>query len=143
MMQALEIYRTRFEPSKQLDRPHAMVGANVLVADTDDEARRQFTSQQQSFINLRRGRPTQVPPPIDDIETYWSPPEKAMVERALAVSFVGSPGTVSHGLTAFIESVKPDELMITAHIYDQAARLRSIELAAGVRERLDRETSAA
>ncbi|HUF19674.1 MAG TPA: LLM class flavin-dependent oxidoreductase [Burkholderiales bacterium] len=143
MMQALEIYRTRFEPSKQLDRPHAMVGANVLAADTDAEARRQFTSQQQSFINLRRGRPTQVPPPIDDIGTYWSPPEQAMVERALAVSFVGSPATVSQGLAAFIESVKPDELMITAHIHDQSARLRSVELAAGVRDRLGREASAA
>ena len=143
LMQALEIYRTRFEPSKQLDRPHAMVGANVLVADTDDEARRQFTSQQQSFINLRRGRPTQVPPPIDDIGTYWSPPEQAMVERALAVSFVGAPATVSQGLAAFIESVNPDELMITAHIHDQSARLRSVELAAGVRDRLGREASAA
>ncbi|MEX0961080.1 MAG: LLM class flavin-dependent oxidoreductase [Burkholderiales bacterium] len=136
LTQALEIYRSRFEPSRQLDRPHAMVGANVLVADTDAEARRQFTSQQQSFINLRRGMPTQVPPPIDDIDTYWSPPEKAMVERALAVSFVGSPDTVSRGLAAFIESVKPDELMITAHIHNQAARLRSIELVASLRERL-------
>ena len=136
MIQALEIYRSRFEPSKQLDQPYAMLGANVLAADTDMQARRQFTSQQQSFINLRRGSPGQVPPPIDDIDTYWSPAEKAMVERSLAVSFVGSPETVERGLAAFIESTQPDELMITAHIHDQPARLRSIELVSKVRENL-------
>lgn len=136
MRQALENYRSRFQPSKQLDRPYAMLGANVLAADTDAEARRQFTSQQQSFINLRRGSPGQVPPPIDDIDAYWSPVEKAMVERSLAVSFVGSPETIERGLVPFIESLRPDELMITAHIYDQAARLRSIELIAKVRDKL-------
>jgi luciferase family oxidoreductase group 1 len=136
MRQALEIYRSRFEPSKQLDQPYAMLGANVLAADTDMQACRQFTSQQQSFINLRRGSPGQVPPPIDDIDTYWSPAEKAMVERSLAVSFVGSPETVQRGLAAFIESTQPDELMITAHIHDQPARLRSIELVSKVRENL-------
>jgi len=136
MRQALEIYRSRFQPSKQLDRPYAMLGANVLAADTDAEARRQFTSQQQSFINLRRGSPGQVPPPIDDIDSYWSPAEKAMVERSLAVSFVGSPETVRRGLAAFIESTQPDELMITAHVHDQPARLRSIELVSNVRENL-------
>jgi luciferase family oxidoreductase group 1 len=136
MRQALEIYRSRFQPSKQLDHPYAMLGANVLAADTDAEARRQFTSQQQSFINLRRGSPGQVPPPIDDIDTYWSPAEKAMVERSLAVSFVGSMETIERGLVPFMESLRPDELMITAHIYDQAARLRSIELIAKVRDNL-------
>jgi luciferase family oxidoreductase group 1 len=136
MREALRIYRGRFQPSAQLDRPHAMLGANVIVADSDGQARRQFTSQQQSFINLRRGRPTQVPPPIDDIDAYWSPAEKAMVERSLAVSFVGSPQTVEQGLSAFLGDLQPDELMVTAHLHDQKARLRSVELVAGVRERL-------
>ena len=136
MRQALDIYRSRFEPSKHLDRPYAMLGANVLAADTDAQARRQFTSQQQSFINLRRGTPGQVPPPIDDIGAYWSPAEKAMVERSLAVSFVGCADTIVGGLVPFIESLQPDELMITAHIYDQAARLRSIDLIAQVRDNL-------
>ncbi|HEX7810959.1 MAG TPA: LLM class flavin-dependent oxidoreductase [Burkholderiales bacterium] len=136
MRQALDLYRARFEPSRQLDRPYAMLGANVLAADTDAQALRQFTSQQQSFINLRRGRPGQVPPPIDDIDSYWSPAEKAMVGRSLAVSFVGSPDTVERGLRAFIDDLKPDELMVTAHIHDQDARLRSIELIAGVQGRL-------
>ena len=135
MRQAIEIYRSRFEPSRQLDRPYAMLGANVLAADTDAQARRQFTSQQQSFINLRRGTPGQVPPPIDDMDAYWSAAEKAMVERSLAVSFVGCAETIEDGLAAFIDSLRPDELMITAHIYDQAARLRSIELIAHLCDR--------
>jgi luciferase family oxidoreductase group 1 len=136
MRQALDIYRERFKPSAQLERPYAMLGANVLAADTDAQARRHFTSQQQSFINLRRGKPTQVPPPIDDIDTYWSSAEKAMVEQSLAVAFVGSMDTIESGLSAFIDDLQPDELMITAHIFDQAARLRSIELIAKVRDRL-------
>jgi luciferase family oxidoreductase group 1 len=136
MLQALAMYRSGFEPSAQLDRPCAMLCVNALAADTDREARRQFTSQQQSFVNLRRGTPGQVPPPIDDIDAYWSPAEKAMVEHALACSFVGSADTVEGGLAAFIDATQPDELMITAHIYDQATRLRSIEILAQVRDRL-------
>ena len=136
MLQALHLYRSGFVPSKQLDRPYAMLGANVLAADTDAEARRQFTSQQQSFINLRRGTPGQVPPPLDDIDAYWSPAEKAMVERSLACTFVGSAASVGRGLAAFLDATQPDELMITAHIYDQPARLRSIEIVAEVRDRL-------
>ena len=134
--QAIDAYRSRFQPSAQLDAPYVMLGANVLAADTDAQARYQFTSQQQSFINLRRGAPGQVPPPIDNIDAYWSPAEKAMVERSLAVSFIGSMETIERGLSAFIDALKPDELMITAHIFDQAARLRSIELVAKVRDRL-------
>jgi len=143
MRQAVEIYRARFQPSQQLDRPCVMLGANVLVAATDAEARRQFTSQQQSFINLRRGAPTQVPPPIDDIDTYWTPAERAMVDRSLAISFVGAPGTVEKMLGTFLNDLKPDELMITAHIHDQSARLQSLELAAGVRDRLAAQQSRA
>ena len=143
MRQALDIYRSRFEPSKQLDRPYAMLGANVLAADTDAQAWYQFTSQQQSFINLRRGSPGQVPPPIDDIDAYWSPAERAMVERSLAVSFVGSAETVASGLADFLADLKPDELMVTAHIFDQGARLRSIELVMQLRERLGAKAGAA
>ena len=80
--------------------------------------------------------PGQVPPPIDDIDAYWSPAERTMVEHSLACSFVGSAETVGRGLNAFIAATRPDELMITAHIYEQAARLRSIEIVAQVRERL-------
>ena len=143
MRQALAIYRSGFQPSRQLDRPYAMLGANVLAADTDAQARYHFTSQQQSFINLRRGSPGQVPPPIDDIDAYWSPAEKAMVEHSLAVSFVGSADTVQAGLLPFIDDLRPDEIMITAHVFDQGARLRSIELIAKLRDGIASERRAA
>ena len=137
MMQALDIYRSRFEPSKQLDRPYAMLGANVLAADTRSRKRAASSPRSSSPSSISgAAAPGQVPPPIDDIDAYWSPAEKAMVDHSLACSFVGSAETVERGLEAFIEATRPDELMITAHIYDQAARLRSIEIVAQVRENL-------
>jgi luciferase family oxidoreductase group 1 len=137
MMQALALYRRRFTPSKELDCPYAMLGVNVIAADTDAEARRLFTSHQQAFTLLRRGMPGQIPAPIDDIEKYWTPAEKAMASQSLACSFVGSSMTVERGLSEFIEVTKPDELMVTGIIYDQDARLRSFEIAAEVRDRMD------
>jgi luciferase family oxidoreductase group 1 len=139
MMQALHLYRSGFQPSQQLDRPYAMLGVNVVAAATDAEARHLFTSHQQAFALLRRGMPGQIPPPIDDIEAYWSPAEKAIARQSLACSVVGAPGTVEGDLREFIEVTKADELMIAALFYDQAARLRSYEIAAEVRERLGAE----
>ena len=132
LLQALEIYRGNFVPSPQLDRPHVMVAANVLAADSDEEARHHFTSQQQAFTNLLRGTPGKLPPPIADIEAYWSPSEKAGAERMLHYSFVGAPQTVADGLRQFVAATAPDELMVTGHVYDQAVRLRSYELVAGL-----------
>jgi len=136
MDEALAIYRRDFRPSARLATPHAMLGINVVAADSDAEARRLFTTQQQAFVNLRRGRPGLVPPPVDDIESFWQPHEKLQVEHALACAVVGGPATVEAGLAAFIERHRPDELMLTANIFDHAARLHSFELAAGARERL-------
>jgi luciferase family oxidoreductase group 1 len=136
MIQALHLYRARFRPSRQLDRPYAMLAANVIAADTDTEARRNFTSLEQAFTNLHRGAPGQIPPPIEDIDANWTPSEKVSVSRSLACSVVGSPETVERGLSDFIDAHQPDELMVTAHMYDQRARLHSFELIAGVRERL-------
>ncbi len=136
MLQALDVYRQGFRPSLYLERPHAMLTVNVVAADTEAEARRQFTAPQQSFVNLQRGRPGQVPPPIDDIEAYWSPDEKRWVERALKYAFVGTPETVERGLRGFLDLTQPDELMISAHLFDQPARLRSLEIAAAIRDRL-------
>ena len=132
METALDLYRGEFRPSKRLEKPHAMLAVNVVAADTDAEARRLFTTLQQSFVNLRRGRLGLVPPPIDDIEAYWTPQEKAGVQNALACSVVGSVATVREGLRAFIARHRPDELMLTANIHDHAARLRSFERVAGL-----------
>jgi alkanesulfonate monooxygenase SsuD/methylene tetrahydromethanopterin reductase-like flavin-dependent oxidoreductase (luciferase family) len=109
-----------------------MIGVNVFAADTDEEARRQFTSVQQAFINLRRGRPGPVPAPIDDIGDYASDFEMAQIEQALAYSAVGSPATIEQALRNIIKEVRPDELMITGHFHDHKARLHSFELAAEV-----------
>jgi luciferase family oxidoreductase group 1 len=130
LTRALDVYRENFRPSAKLDRPYAMVGANVIAADTDAEARRLFTSAQQAFTNLLRGARGQLAPPIDDIERYWSPAEKAQASRMLACSFVGSPATVRAGLTRFVAETGADELIVAAGIFDQAARLRSYELLA-------------
>jgi luciferase family oxidoreductase group 1 len=137
MMQALALYRSRFEPSAQLDRPYSMAGVNVFAADTEKEARRQFTSLQQAFLNLRRGLPGQVPPPIENIGAYASAAELIGVEHSLACSAVGTSETVETFLGEFIEKTQVDELMVTGLFFDQAARLRSIEIAAEVRDRLE------
>ena len=133
MGEALQLYRSRFKPSARLDRPHVMLALNVVAAETDDEARRLFTTQQQAFVNLRRGRPGLVPPPLASaaaIDEYCTPAEKAGVDAALACAVVGAPGSVRDGMRAFIEAHRPDELMLTANVFDHAARLRSFSLAA-------------
>ena len=127
LLEALAIYRERFEPSEQLDRPYAMVGCNVVAADTTLEARRLFTSAQQSFVNLVRGTRGRLRPPIDDIETYWTPPEKAHVSRMMSCAFVGTGPEVGEQLRSFQAETGADELIVAAAIYDHAARLRSYE----------------
>lgn len=145
LLAALEIYRSSFQPSEVLDRPYAMIGVNVFAAATDEEAKRLFTSLQQQFLALRYGTPGQLKPPVDNLEELWSAPERLSVERALRCSVVGSPDRVKNGLEALLEETGADELMVTAQIYDHAARLRSFEIVAGVREALRprRETRAA
>ena len=133
LIPALQVYRSRFEPSAQLERPYAMVGCNVVAADTDAEARRLFTSAQQSFTRIFRGTRGQLPPPVDDIESFWSPEEKPRVSAMLARSFVGSHETVRRRLAAFIEETKADEVIVASAIYDHAARLRSYEILAEVK----------
>jgi luciferase family oxidoreductase group 1 len=136
LLPALTLYRGRFQPSRELARPYAMICVNVIVADTDAAARRLFTSHQQAFTQLRRGRPGQLPPPIDDIDSFWSSAEKAMVEQSMQCSFVGSAQTVEHGLRAFVGRIQVEELMVNVHVYDQPARRLSLTLTAGVRDRL-------
>jgi luciferase family oxidoreductase group 1 len=128
LLPALEVYRERFEPSKQLDRPWAMVAANVVAADTDEEARRLFTSVQQSFTNIHRGRRGKLPPPIDDIEAYWQPEEKVRASAMLARSYVGAAETVRAGLKGFVDETHADELIVASAIWEHRARLRSYEL---------------
>ena len=130
LMQAVSIYRDRFEPSAQLARPYLMVGCNAIVADTEDEARRLFTTPQQQFTRMVRGTRGQLPPPVDDIESFWSPMEKAQASSMLACSFYGSTATIKARLAPLIEATGADELMVAAAIWDHQARVRSFELLA-------------
>jgi luciferase family oxidoreductase group 1 len=130
LLPALQIYRARFEPSKQLAKPYAMVGVNIIAADSDREARRLATTQQMSFANIFRGARGLSQPPIDDIDTYWSPLEKAQAAQMLARSIIGSPDTARAGIDALVAETGADELMIVSDVYDHAARLRSFELIA-------------
>ena len=136
LMSALRLYRNLFRPSEQLAKPYAMVAVNVIAADTDEEARFQFTSLQQSFTLLRRGTPGKVPPPIADIDAFWNPMEKAMANDILLFSVVGSAEAVERGLRKIIEMTQADELILAAHLYDHEARVKSFEIAARVRERI-------
>ena len=132
LMQALEIYRAKFQPSVQQQKPHAMVGVNVIAANTDAEAQHLFTSLQMRFADMARGVRGYMKPPIEDIEDYWSGAEKHQAQRMLACSFAGSPETLRRELTAFMARTGADELMVATAVYDHGARLRSYELLAGV-----------
>jgi luciferase family oxidoreductase group 1 len=130
--EALDAYRTRFRPSPALARPHAMAAVGVFAAETDAAARRLFTSLQQSFVNLRRGAPAPLPPPVDSMEGLWSAGEEIGVGHAFSEAIVGSPSRVRDGIKSFVARTGVDELMVTAAIFDHPARLRSFEIVAEV-----------
>lgn len=132
LLAALDVYRRKFKPSKQLSHPYAMVGVNVVAADTDQEARRLFTTVQQSFTNLVRAAPGKLQAPIDNIDDYWTPVERHQAAHMLEYSIVGSRETVKKGLEDFVALTKADELMVVTSVYDHAARVRSYELVAEV-----------
>jgi luciferase family oxidoreductase group 1 len=129
---ALELYRNTFTPSEVLDEPYAMVGANVVAADTDEEAQRLATSLQQQFLNLIRGNPTPLKPPVESMEGIWSPYEKSVIEQQLRKTMVGSPKTVKEKLQGFLEETQADEIIINGQIYDHQARLHSFELLSNI-----------
>ena len=130
LMPALQEYRSRFKPSKQLGQSYAAAGVNVFAAETDAEARQLFTSAQQQFTRMVRGTRGKLPPPIDDIETYWTPAEKEQASAMLKYSFVGSLDTVRSGLQQFVDETGVEELIVASAIYDHPARLRSYEILA-------------
>ncbi len=132
MMDAIAIYRERFRPSAQSQKPYVMLGLNLVAADTDEEARFLFTSTQQSFLNIRRGRPGKLPPPVTDMASRIDRYGQAMLDDALSCAVVGGPDMVRRGLTAFAERTGADAFMVTSNIFDHAKRKRSFEILAGV-----------
>jgi luciferase family oxidoreductase group 1 len=128
--QALEVYRGEFRPSASLKKPYAMAAIAVYASETDAQAQRLFTSLQQSFVNLRRGTPSQLPRPVDSMEGHWTDFEKIGVTQAFREAVVGSPETVRRGISDFVRRTSVDELMVTAAIFEHEARLRSFEIIA-------------
>ena len=136
MSDALAIYRERFQPSEQLATPYVMLGFNVFAAASDDEAQFLATSWKQAFVNLRRGMPTQLLPPRADFDETLAPHERAGLDQILSCSAIGAPETVRAQLKSFIAKTGADELMLTAHMFDHEARMRSFEIAANVRSEM-------
>ncbi len=128
MLQALQLYREQFRPSARLEKPWAMVCINVIAADSNRDAEYLFTSMQQSFVTLRRGNPGQLPPPVDNIDSFWSPAEQYGVEQALSMSLVGDKAKVRHGLETVLRETQADEIMVNGQIFDNQARLHSYSL---------------
>jgi luciferase family oxidoreductase group 1 len=129
MLQALQLYREQFRPSARLEKPYAMVCINIIAADSNRDAEYLFTSMQQSFVTLRRGNPGQLPPPVDNMDSFWSPAEQYGVEQALSVSLVGDKAKVRHGLETVLRETQADEIMVNGQIFDNQARLHSYSLA--------------
>lgn len=132
LMAALDLYRTSFHPSAELSKPYAMIGVNVICADTDEEAQRLATSAYQQFLNIIRGRTGQLSPPVDSMDELWNLQEQAIVKRQLSFSAIGSPATVRAQLEQFQQMTDADEIIVAAAIYDHQARLHSYELLADV-----------
>jgi luciferase family oxidoreductase group 1 len=130
MMDAIRVYRERFQPSEQLDRPYVMLGYNAIAADSDSEAQLLATSVQQAFVNLRSGNPGRLPPPVAGYAEALPAPERALLRQVLSCSAIGSPATVASAIAAFVERTGANELMITSQIHDHEARLRSFEIVA-------------
>ena len=126
--QAVEVYRSTFRPTEQLEQPYVMLGVNVIAADSDDEAKLLFTSIQQAFVALRRGNPRALPPPQPDFEARMSNDERALLRHALSCSIVGSRETVATGLPAFVDRYDADELMVTCQLFEHEQRLKSLTL---------------
>jgi luciferase family oxidoreductase group 1 len=133
MMQAMERYRSKFKPSAHLQQPYVMLGVHVFAADTDEAAESCFSSLQQAFINLSRGQPSQLPPPIAGFAEGLTAGERAGLDQTLECSVVGAPERLREGLARFIERTGADELIISSMIFDHQARLRSYELTAEAR----------
>lgn len=135
-MMALHLYRSNFKPSARLEKPYAMVCINIIAADSNRDAEFLFTSMQQAFVKLRRGETGQLPPPIQNMDQFWSPSEQYGVQLALSMSLVGDKAKVRHGLQSILRETDADEIMVNGQIFDHQARLQSFELAMDVKEEL-------
>jgi luciferase family oxidoreductase group 1 len=128
MEEALSIYRSRFQPSQYLDKPHAIICLNVIAAETDEDAKLQSTTMQQFFLNVVRGTQKPMSPPVEDMDEIWTLPEKQMADSMTSVTLMGSKETVKEQLTSFQEKYNVDEIMAVSYIYDTDKQKRSYEI---------------
>jgi len=129
---ALQLYRSHFQPSSNLQHPYSMVGVNVVAAETDDEAQFLATSMQQQVLSLMRGRPGQLQPPVENIDALCTDYEKAALEDRNRFAIVGSEETVRRRLQQFQSETQANEIIITSQIFDHAARLQSYEMVSNI-----------
>ncbi|WP_017725867.1 LLM class flavin-dependent oxidoreductase, partial [Halalkalibacterium ligniniphilum] len=129
---ALEIYRRHFKPSKVLEKPYAMVGLNIVAADTDEKASLLATTLQQQFLNLIRNHEAPLQPPVENFDELITDYEKEALKQQLGSSIIGSAKTVKEKLQTFLDETQADEIMVNAQIYDHEARLRSLEIVADI-----------
>ncbi|SFP52816.1 LLM class flavin-dependent oxidoreductase [Salibacterium halotolerans] len=128
MEEAISIYRSRFQPSDYLAEPYMMVCANVIAAETDEEARREQTTMQQFFLNVVRGNREPLNPPVDDMNEIWSSREKEASSSMSRMTFLGSKESIREQLTQFQEKYNVDELMAVSYIYDPEKQKRSYQI---------------
>lgn len=128
LLPALDLYRSNFKPSGQLEKPYAMIGVNIVMAETDEEARYLATSHEQQFLNIIRGRTGMLQPPVADMDALWSAQEKAVVRRQLNYTIAGSQATVRARLQEIVDETQADEIIVASTVYDHDARVRSYEL---------------
>ncbi|MCJ2184637.1 LLM class flavin-dependent oxidoreductase [Novosphingobium sp. 1949] len=128
--EAARVYRERFQPSEFCARPYFMAAINALAAETEEEARFQLSSVDQSFVALRTGNPGCLQPPVKDYRASLPAPARAMLEQVRSVSAVGTPGQVAEKLEAFVARTGADELIVSAATFDPAVQIRSLELLA-------------
>ncbi|MEK3719366.1 LLM class flavin-dependent oxidoreductase [Paenibacillus sp. FSL H8-0034] len=127
LLPALDLYRSSFRPSESLDKPYAMVGLNIVAADTDEEARKLATSQEQQFLNLIRGRTGPLNPPVDSMDALWNLQEEAHIRKQLSYTITGNKATVQKKLQQVLQDTGADEIIVSAQIYEHKARLRSYQ----------------
>ncbi|MFA6276802.1 MAG: LLM class flavin-dependent oxidoreductase [Pedobacter sp.] len=131
-LEAIKIYRQNFRPSTTLEKPYVMSCVNVVAADTDAEAERLATSLKQLFMGIVTGKRKLLQPPIDTMDDVWNDMEEEAVNQMLAVAFIGGPEKLTAQMQSFRAQTQIDEVMVTSHIYDHAARLHSYELFAEI-----------
>jgi luciferase family oxidoreductase group 1 len=137
MQEAARMYREQFRPSAELRRPHLMIAVQAIVADSDEAARRLFTTPQQRFLRLIRNQSVELQPPVDSMNGLWTESERAAVESRSAAAIVGSDVTVKAGLEKLIEQIGADEVIVVTDTYEHKDRLASYARVADVAASID------